>query len=123
MRFFYLILLTTIFYQQTFAQKNGDENQTSDCEKAQYYAETASKAENSDTALKYGLLALKYLKETDTLQLARAAYNVGKAYYMQDFNEIASFVKSNALNNDLVLTLGAGTVTEIKDLLVEHKED
>ncbi|MCR5145731.1 MAG: UDP-N-acetylmuramate--L-alanine ligase [Clostridia bacterium] len=46
-----------------------------------------------------------------------------KAIYMSDFNEIASFVKANALNNDLVLTLGAGTVTEIKDLLVEPKND
>lgn len=46
-----------------------------------------------------------------------------KAIYMSDFNEIADFVKSKVLNNDLVITLGAGTVTNIKDLLVEHKED
>lgn len=46
-----------------------------------------------------------------------------KAYYMPDFNEIASFVKSHALNNDLVITLGAGTVTNIKDLLVEKIDE
>ena len=46
-----------------------------------------------------------------------------KAYYISDFNEIANFVKSHALNNDIVITLGAGTVTEIKDLLVEKKDD
>ena len=44
-----------------------------------------------------------------------------KAMYISDFDEIASFVKTHALNNDLVLTLGAGTVTNIKDLLVEEK--
>lgn len=46
-----------------------------------------------------------------------------KAIYISDFNEIASFVKSHVLNNDIVITLGAGTVTNIKDLLVENKED
>ena len=45
-----------------------------------------------------------------------------KANYIADFNEIASFVKSHALNNDIVLTLGAGTVTNIKDLLVDKKD-
>ncbi len=45
-----------------------------------------------------------------------------KALYIQDFNEIAKFVKANALNNDLVITLGAGTITNIKDLLVEEKD-
>ena len=47
----------------------------------------------------------------------------GKAIYISDFNEIANFVKSHALNNDLVLTLGAGTITNVKDLLVESKKD
>ena len=46
-----------------------------------------------------------------------------KAFYISDFNEIASFVKSHVLNNDLVLTLGAGTITNLKNLLVENKED
>lgn len=42
-----------------------------------------------------------------------------KASYIEDFQEIADFVKSKASSNDLVLTLGAGTVSNIKDLLVE----
>ena len=46
-----------------------------------------------------------------------------KAIYMSDFNEIATFVKANALNNDLVLTLGAGTITNLKNYLVESTED
>lgn len=46
-----------------------------------------------------------------------------KAYYMPDFNEIANFVKTHALNNDLVLTLGAGNVCNIDPLLVEQVGD
>lgn len=46
-----------------------------------------------------------------------------KAYYIKDFDEITSFVKNNALNNDLVVTLGAGTVTEISKMLAEPEEE
>lgn len=46
-----------------------------------------------------------------------------KAYYIQNFDEIVSFVKSHALNNDLVLTLGAGTITNISGMLVEPKDE
>lgn len=41
-----------------------------------------------------------------------------KAIYIKDFNEVVKYVKSNAKPNDLVLTLGAGTVTEIGPMLV-----
>lgn len=46
-----------------------------------------------------------------------------KAYYIKDFNDIANFVKSHALNNDLVLTLGAGTVSNISKLLVPKSDE
>ena len=36
-----------------------------------------------------------------------------EALYMKDFDEIVSYIKSNAKANDIVLTLGAGTVTNI----------
>ena len=42
-----------------------------------------------------------------------------KALYISDFNEIADFIKSHAMNNDIAITLGAGTVTEISKLLVK----
>ena len=32
---------------------------------------------------------------------------------MKDFDEIVSYIRANAKANDLVLTLGAGTVTNI----------
>lgn len=46
-----------------------------------------------------------------------------KAYYIKDFNDIANFVKSHALNNDLVLTLGAGTVSNVSTLLVPKSDE
>lgn len=46
-----------------------------------------------------------------------------KAYYIKDFNDIANFVKTHALNNDLVLTLGAGTVSNISKLLVPKSDE
>lgn len=46
--------------------------------------------------------------------LVKRINDFGKeAIYMPDFAEIAQYVKENVSNNDLVLTLGAGTVMEI----------
>ena len=42
-----------------------------------------------------------------------------KAIYISDFEEIAKYVKTHALNNDLVLTVGAGTVTKIGPMIVD----
>lgn len=38
--------------------------------------------------------------------------------YISDFTEVANFIKQNAVPNDLVLTLGAGTVTQIGPMIV-----
>lgn len=55
--------------------------------------------------------------------LADEIKKLGKtAHYISDFNDIVTFVKSNALNNDLILTLGAGTVTKIGPMLVDKKD-
>ena len=47
-------------------------------------------------------------------------------FYQQDFlmlfrnfNDIVSYLKQNAEDNDIVLTLGAGTVTQIGPMLVD----
>ena len=46
--------------------------------------------------------------------------SLGKeALYMPDFDEVVKYIKSNVKDNDLVLTLGAGTVTEISLMLVK----
>ena len=46
--------------------------------------------------------------------------SLGKnAKYIPDFNECVSYVKNNVEENDIVLTLGAGTVTDIGPMLVK----
>lgn len=45
---------------------------------------------------------------------------IGKdAKYIPDFNECVSFIKDNVEKNDIVMTLGAGTVTEIGPMLIQ----
>ena len=45
--------------------------------------------------------------------------NGKSAIYIKDFNEVAQFIKNNAKPQDIVLTLGAGTVTDIGPMLVK----
>ena len=42
-----------------------------------------------------------------------------EAKYIPDFQECSDYVKNNVKKNDIVITLGAGTVTEIGPLLVK----
>lgn len=52
--------------------------------------------------------------------LVNAIIKMGKnAKYISSFEECASFLKDNVKENDIVLTLGAGTVTNIGSLIVE----
>ena len=46
--------------------------------------------------------------------------DLGKnAKYISDFEQCVSFVKNNVRENDIVLTLGAGTVTRIGPMLTK----
>lgn len=46
--------------------------------------------------------------------------SIGKeAKYIPDFKECVSYLKNNVEENDIVLTLGAGTVTEIGPMLMK----
>ena len=38
-----------------------------------------------------------------------------KAIYIQNFDDIINYLKENVKENDIILTLGAGTVTQISD--------
>ena len=45
--------------------------------------------------------------------------NLGKkATYISDFNNIANFLKNHVQNNDIVVTLGAGTITNLSKSLL-----
>ena len=41
-----------------------------------------------------------------------------KALYMSDFDEIAKYIRDRVMPNDIVLTIGAGTVTTIGPKIV-----
>ena len=43
-----------------------------------------------------------------------------KAIYISNFDDIVSYVKEHAIKDDIVLTLGAGTVTKIAPMLVKQ---
>ena len=46
--------------------------------------------------------------------------SLGKdALYIPDFNECVDYLKNNVEENDIIITQGAGTVTEIGPLLLE----
>ena len=45
-----------------------------------------------------------------------------KALYISDFGEIVKYLKERTIENDIVLTLGAGTVTNIGPMLVDKTE-
>lgn len=64
-------------------------------------------------------------RETNTYNissrdLVKKLNDFGKnALYISNFNEIVDFIKLRAQKDDIVLTLGAGTVTDIGPMLVE----
>ena len=43
-----------------------------------------------------------------------------KAIYIPRFDDIVKYLKENVKENDIILTLGAGTVTQISDKIVEE---
>ena len=44
-----------------------------------------------------------------------------KAEYLPNFEECINYLNKNVHDNDIILTLGAGTVTEIGDLLLNFE--
>lgn len=68
-------------------------------------------------------------RETDTLgirseDLAEEIRNRGtECYYFSAFDEIENFLLKKCINNDLLITMGAGDVYKIGEALLEHQED
>ena len=42
-----------------------------------------------------------------------------KVIYMPDFDEVVSYIKNNVKDNDIIITLGAGTVTQIGPMILK----
>ena len=45
--------------------------------------------------------------------------NGKQALYMPNFEDVAQYIRKNAQPNDLVLTLGAGTITNLASQIVK----
>ncbi len=58
----------------------------------------------------YGVSSKDLIKEIETLNHT--------AVYISNFDEIVKYVKENAKPNDIVITLGAGTITNVGPMLV-----
>ena len=73
------------------------------------------------------LLDIYAAREKNTLgisskDLAQQISSKGKkVMYIPDFNEVVEFIKKNTKPNDIIITLGAGTVTNIGPMLLEKK--
>lgn len=47
--------------------------------------------------------------------------NVKEILYISDFSEIVNYIKENAQKNDIIITMGAGNVNKITDLILQTK--
>ena len=72
------------------------------------------------------LLDIYAARETNTFDISSKdlqdkinSLSPNKAIYMPDFDEVVSYLKENIKENDIIITLGAGTVTEIGPMLLK----
>ena len=52
----------------------------------------------------------------------KEAYPEKDAYFFEDFEEIANFVYNNAEPGDLVITMGAGDIYKVGELILEKDQ-
>lgn len=58
-------------------------------------------------------------KDTGLVSSRQLAEKIDGAVYIKDFNDIADYIRKNAKEGDIVLTMGAGNVVDIGALLVD----
>ena len=58
-------------------------------------------------------------KDTGLVSSRQLAEKIDGAVYIKDFNDIADYIRKNAKEGDIVLTMGAGNVVDIGGLLVD----
>ena len=63
----------------------------------------------------YGISSKDLVKQININRVGR------QALYMSDFHEIAKYIRDRVMPNDIVITLGAGTVTQIGPMILECK--
>ena len=74
------------------------------------------------TSLKMSKVIKKYFyKKVLLIGVILYFWNPGKeVYYFKDFDEIANFVSNNAEAGDLVITMGAGDIYKVADIMLER---
>ena len=58
-------------------------------------------------------------KDTGIVHSKDLADKIEGAVYIKEFEDIAKYIKENASDGDIVLTMGAGNVCDIGNLIVE----
>lgn len=53
-------------------------------------------------------------------EMPKSLVKQNKAFYIEDFNDIAEYVYNNAKKGDIVITLGAGSITELGDIILNY---
>lgn len=59
------------------------------------------------------------ISSKDLVDKINLNYKDANALYIRNFDDIVDYIRNNVKDNDLVLTLGAGTVTEIGPMIVK----
>ncbi|MBR5227986.1 MAG: UDP-N-acetylmuramate--L-alanine ligase [Clostridia bacterium] len=75
---------------------------------------------NADMVIVTEIYAAREISDgtiTSEMLVEELKKNNVNAIYIKEFEEIAKYLKQNAQDNDIVLTIGAGTITKLSDLL------
>ena len=78
------------------------------------FARTLSKA---DTVIVTDIYAARE-KDTGKVHSRDLAEKIDNSIYIKEFSDIAEYIKANAKEGDIVLTMGAGNVCDISKLII-----
>ena len=84
----------------------------------------AEALENFDNIIILDIYAAREINtyNISSIDLVDKIKELGKnAKYIPDFNDCVSYLKEHVNENDIIMTLGAGTVTQIGPMLLENK--
>jgi UDP-N-acetylmuramate--alanine ligase len=87
--------------------------------------EFATSFSDADTVIVTDIYAAREVDngEIHSSTLAKLINSHGtKAIYISDFNEIAEYLQSNASTGDLIITMGAGNVGKVGEVLIKNNE-
>ncbi len=59
------------------------------------------------------------ISSKDLVSALKKAYPLKEIYYFQDFSEIASFIENNSQKDDLLITMGAGDIYKVAEIILQ----